>query len=33
LAAVQTLIHGGTVYAVDSGQIPGGGPLAVLLRY
>jgi hypothetical protein len=33
LAAVHTLINGGTVYAVDSGHVPGEGPLAALLRY
>jgi hypothetical protein len=33
LAAVHTLINGGTVYAVDSGHVPGDGPLAALLRY
>jgi hypothetical protein len=33
LAAVQTLVNGGTVYAVDSGNVPGDGMLAALLRY
>jgi hypothetical protein len=33
LAAVQTLINGGTVYAVESDRIPGEGPLAAILRY
>lgn len=33
LAAVQTLINGGTVYAVDQSEVPGGGPLAAVFRY
>ncbi len=33
LAALQTLSNGGTVYAVDAAGVPGGGPLAALLRY
>lgn len=33
LAAVQTLINGGTVYAVESDRVPGKGVLAALLRY
>lgn len=33
LAAVQTLLHGGTIYAVEPEQVPGGGPLAALFRY
>lgn len=32
-AAVETFLHGGTVYAVDEGRVPGGGVLAALLRY
>ncbi|HML23028.1 MAG TPA: hypothetical protein PKD09_15350 [Aggregatilinea sp.] len=33
LAAAQTLINGGTVYAVDQGEVPGGGAFAALFRY
>lgn len=33
LAAVQTLFHGGTVYAVDAGDVPDDAPVAALLRY
>jgi hypothetical protein len=33
LAAVETLLHHGTVYAVNSDEIPGSGPVAALLRY
>jgi hypothetical protein len=33
LAAVQTLFHGGTVYAVDPGDVPDDAPVAALLRY
>jgi len=33
LAAAQTLLHGGTVYAVEPEQVPGGEPLAALFRY
>lgn len=32
-AAVETFLHGGTVYAVDEGGLPGTGVLAALLRY
>lgn len=32
-AAVETFLHGGTVYAVDEGGVPGTGVLAALLRY
>ena len=32
-AAVETFLHGGTVYAVDEGHVPGTGVLAALLRY
>ncbi len=30
LAAAQTLLHGGTVYAVGAEEIPGGGPAAAI---
>ena len=33
LAAMQTLINGGTVYAVEQGEVPGGGPIAAVFRY
>lgn len=33
VAAVQTLLHGGTVYAVDPGEVPDDAPVAALLRY
>ncbi len=33
LAAVQTFLHGGTVYAVDPEEAPGGGEIAAILRY
>jgi hypothetical protein len=33
LAAVQTLVNSGTVYAVDPGEIPADAPAAALLRY
>ena len=33
LAATQTLVNGGTVYAVDASAVPGDGPAAALLRY
>lgn len=33
LAAIQTILHGGTVYAVGSGKVPGGGPIAAVYRY
>lgn len=32
LAAAATLAHGGTVHAVASAQVPGGGPLAAVFR-
>lgn len=32
-AAVDTLTHRGTVYTSDGDGIPGGGPLAAILRY
>lgn len=33
LAAVQTYLHGGTVYAVDPTQVPDGEPIAAVYRY
>lgn len=33
LAAVQTYLNGGTVYAVAPNEVPGGAPLAALLRW
>lgn len=33
LAAVQTLLNGGSVYVVEPEQVPAGGPLAALFRY
>ena len=33
LAAIQTLLHDGPVYAVEPEQVPGDGPLAALFRY
>jgi hypothetical protein len=33
LAAVQTLVHGGTVYGVSSGSLPGGEPLGAVFRF
>jgi hypothetical protein len=33
LAAVQTLLQGGDVYAIDSDQVPGSGPVAATFRY
>lgn len=33
LAAVQTLLNGGMVYAVDPDEVPGGGIVAAVLRY
>jgi hypothetical protein len=32
-AVVQTLLHGGTVYALAPEKVPGGVPLAALFRY
>jgi hypothetical protein len=32
-AAIQTLINGGTVYAISQDKIPDKGPLAALFRY
>jgi hypothetical protein len=31
--AVQTLLHGGTVFAVPAAELPGDGPVAALFRY
>jgi len=33
LSAIQTLIKGGTVYAVTPQEVPGQAPLAAILRY
>lgn len=33
LAAMQTLLHGGTVYGVPPGDVPGGHPLAAVYRF
>jgi len=33
LAAVQTLVHAGEVYAVQPDRVPDGGPLAATFRY
>jgi hypothetical protein len=33
LVGVRTLIHGGRVFPVQCQQVPGGGPVAALLRY
>jgi len=33
LAAIHTFLNGGTVYAVEPDQVPGGGALAAVLRY
>jgi len=32
-AAVQTMAYGGTVYAVDPGQVPGDSPIAAVFRF
>lgn len=32
-AAIQTLLNGGTVYAVEPGQVPEDAPLAAVFRY
>jgi len=32
-AAADALLAGGTIYAVDPGQVPGDAPIAALLRY
>ncbi len=33
LAAVQTILHGGTVYPLESKRLPGGASLAAVFRY
>jgi predicted membrane protein len=33
LAAVTTLLKGGTVYALPAGAMPGGGSAAAVFRY
>ena len=33
LAAVQTLLHGGKVYALEPAEVPDGAPLAAVFRY
>jgi hypothetical protein len=33
VAAVQTLLNGGTVFAVPAAEVPGDGPVAALFRY
>jgi hypothetical protein len=33
LAAVQTFLNGGTVYAVETEKVPDGNPVAAILRY
>jgi hypothetical protein len=33
LAAAETLLHGGRVFAVDPEEVPGGGTAAAILRY
>lgn len=33
LAAIQTLLHGGAVYAVEPAKVPGGRSLAAVFRY
>lgn len=33
VAATQTLLHGGSVYAVDRAQMPDEGLLAAVFRY
>jgi len=33
LAAVQAHLYGGTVYAVDAPEVPGGGKVAAIMRY
>lgn len=32
-AAIETLVHGGTVYVVPASEVPGIGPLGAVLRY
>jgi len=33
LAAIQTILNGGTVFAVKQEQVPNGQTLAAVLRY
>jgi len=33
VAAIQTVLNSGTVYAVKAEEVPGGGPAAALFRY
>ncbi|RJP23931.1 MAG: hypothetical protein C4520_05215 [Candidatus Abyssobacteria bacterium SURF_5] len=33
VAAIQTVLNGGTVYAVKPEEVPGGSPLAAIFRY
>jgi hypothetical protein len=33
LAAIQTLMHGGTVYALPADQVPEGAPMTAIFRY
>lgn len=33
LAAIETYLHGGAVYAVDPAEVPGGGEVAAIMRY
>ena len=33
IAATQTLLHGGMIYAVESGKVPDQAPLAAVFRY
>jgi Bacterial archaeo-eukaryotic release factor family 3 len=33
ITATQTLLHGGSVYAVEQVEVPGGGLLAAVFRY
>jgi hypothetical protein len=33
LAAIQTLLQSGAVYALPPGEVPGGGLLAAVFRY
>ena len=33
LAAIQTFLKGGTVYAVEQEKMPGSAPLAAVFRY
>jgi hypothetical protein len=33
VAAIHAMFNGAKVYAVESDEMPGGGPLAAVLRY